>query len=252
MFARYEARISLSYASMSISKFLAGIMIFAHWMACAWGMLASLEGEDEVTWLDTALKSKTPSACDADAEEYNLKRCTPLGGAIDKCALLFVRHSLPRPLTHAALVADALALYFSVYTLTSVGYGDIAAQNRVEFFFASLCISLSAIYWAYTIGSFCSIVSTSDKHGMIFRQSMDELNFMLSDRNIPNDLRVRCRGYLHQAKGIKRTQDYVMLENQLSMDLRGAVTYQAHHEWLSRVWYLKDANPRFARGSPMP
>ncbi|EGB03629.1 hypothetical protein AURANDRAFT_9604, partial [Aureococcus anophagefferens] len=46
------------------------------------------------------------------------------------------------------------ALYFSVYTLTSIGYGDITATNPTEFCVATFFIFFGSFFWAYTIGSF--------------------------------------------------------------------------------------------------
>ena len=52
----------------------------------------------------------------------------------------------------------AAAFYWAVYTLTSVGYGDITAQNTTEYFVASICMLFGAIIWAFIVGNACSIV----------------------------------------------------------------------------------------------
>ena len=61
-----------------------------------------------------------------------------------------------------------------MYTLTSVGYGDVAAQNTAEYFVAAALVAFSAWFWAYTIGNFCSIVATSDQHAIHFHQARRE------------------------------------------------------------------------------
>ena len=97
----------------------------------------------------------------------------------------------------------AASLYFAVYTLTSTGYGDIAAQNTLEYFTAALFMALGGLFWAFTIGNFCSIVSTLDVHGIAFRQLMDEANIMMEDRRLSSELRQRVRAYFHQSKSMQ-------------------------------------------------
>ena len=62
-----------------------------------------------------------------------------------------------------------------VYTLTSVGYGDITAQNTTEFIVSVVVMLFGAIIWAFIVGNTCSLVSTMDVHGINFRQTMDEV-----------------------------------------------------------------------------
>ena len=135
----------------------------------------------------------------------------------------------------------AIALYFAVFTLTSVGYGDIAAQNRVEFFFAAIIIAFGAIFWGYIIAMFCAIVTTSGASELSFREAMDELNVMLADRKLEPELRQRCRAYFHQAKSLRRVKRYTALEAEMSSDLRGAVSWASHRSWIIQLWYLRDA-----------
>ena len=111
----------------------------------------------------------------------------------------------------------------------------MTATNQVEYLFASLLIASSAIVWAYTIGNFCSIVSNSDKYGIKFRQTMDELNIMLEDRHIPQEMRVRVRMYFQNSKVIERHRGYRDLENMMSLVLRGEVASAAQRQWIHKV-----------------
>ena len=156
---------SVSYAQLAIGRELVLIVVMCHWVACLWGLLAGLEGDDAHTWLDQARVDKRRDCAWGDddgawpvvgGDGEPLRRC---GGDAD----------LRSPLSRYAI-----ALYFSVYTLTSVGYGDVAAQNTAEYFVAAALVAFSAWFWAYTIGNFCSIVATSDQHAIHFHQERRE------------------------------------------------------------------------------
>ena len=86
-----------------------------------------------------------------------------------------------------------VALYFAIYTLTSIGFGDITAQNLLEFYMMIFMMVMGSVFWAYIIGAFCNIVSSADMFGNEFRQRMDELNRMMADRGFDKELAMRCR-----------------------------------------------------------
>merc|ERR1719261_1812100 len=54
-----------------------------------------------------------------------------------------------------------LALYWSVMTLTSVGYGDITPQNSLEYVVAVILMVIVAYVWAYIVGSIVSLLANS-------------------------------------------------------------------------------------------
>ena len=52
------------------------------------------------------------------------------------------------------------ALYWSVMTLTSIGYGEFTPVNSVERALCSVYMMLSGVMWTYAIGSVASIATT--------------------------------------------------------------------------------------------
>ena len=56
----------------------------------------------------------------------------------------------------------AASLYWSMMTLTSVGFGDIAAtfNNPVEMTVCSFLMLASSLVWAQVIGTFCGVIAT--------------------------------------------------------------------------------------------
>ena len=101
-----------------LHKFILYLLLISHWLACLWGLTLSLVEEGSVRWIDTFEDS-----------ESGIEEKTK--GSIWK--------------TYVA------ALYFTAYTMTSVGYGDITpARPRAQVFVAlyvlcTLC-SLQTLY----------------------------------------------------------------------------------------------------------
>merc|ERR1712072_1145271 len=70
------------------------------------------------------------------------------------------------------------ALYWAVMTITSIGYGDIAAtpRNVTEQAIATMLMTIGAIGWGLVLGTIVSNLSDLDPEGDAFSQTMSELN----------------------------------------------------------------------------
>merc|ERR1719456_568719 len=85
------------------------------------------------------------------------------------------------------------SLYWSVMTLTSIGYGDITPMTGPERLICVGLMLIGAMVWAYIIGQACSVLANLDIHESRFKQRLDDLNYMLADRGIKHELRRRLR-----------------------------------------------------------
>lgn len=55
-----------------------------------------------------------------------------------------------------------IAFYWTVTTITTVGYGDITANNNSEALFCSVIMIIGVFLYSYTIGSLSSILLNLD------------------------------------------------------------------------------------------
>ena len=272
---RWECEIAIPYSQIAIAKSGILLIFVSHWMACIWGLTASVqegsatEEGGRYTWLDAAVSSKIGwngnlasgdddwsasfNGTEAEWERFafmrDVKGVSEHYSVIDRYFLsLYFAVRPPRfvaralPLTHVICIGSPSPRVFAraqVYTLTSIGYGDVSAQNLGEYIVATFLMASSSIIWAFTIGNFCSIVSTMDTHGVEFRRRMDELNFMLDDLGVDRTTRRRCRMYFYRSGRIQRVHNYHDLENMLSVVLRRELKSEGYLRLLHRqVWYL--------------
>jgi len=87
------------------------------------------------------------------------------------------------------------SLYWTVVTLTTVGYGDIVPSSNVETVYSMLVMILGVGVYGYVIGNIASILSTRDPAKMAFQKNMDGLKAFVKHRDLPMDLQNRIRNF---------------------------------------------------------
>ena len=222
MYKRYEAQISLPYSVVALIKFVALLLVTAHWMACAWVMVATLQATHRYTWLDHFAST---FYCETEMQGF------------DDCP---TRQELLDNIDGMGKNRDvySAALYWSVVTITSVGYGDITPKNPDEMLMCTVVLLFSSCLWAYVIGRATTIISTGDPAAIEHHQTMDKLNSFMRDRNFPENLRTRLRTYYHNSREIAKSAGYQRLIDGLSPDLKADVTVR-NVAWLKMIYYFQ-------------
>lgn len=101
--------------------------------------------------------------------------------------------------------------------------------------------------WAYVIGSCCGILATLNPALLEYRQQLDELNVFLREHEMPQDIRVRLRGYFRNTLPIIRLRRYDHLLSKMSTRLRGDASLVVARHTFRSVGYLShpDLEPEF-------
>lgn len=131
-----------------------------------------------------------------------------------------------------------VSFYFSVYTITSIGFGDITAANADEYLVCSIMMMAGAFLFAYFLGNACSLISQMNPHAVAYQQTMDELNFFMRDHNLPKEQRMKLREYLTESRPLQHLQSYKQIMGLLTPTMQGAVAYASNKEWLTNVPYF--------------
>jgi hypothetical protein len=109
-----------------------------------------------------------------------------------------------------------------------------------EYWVATFCTSVMAAIWAYVIGAVCGIVSTMEPHEMSFKRTMDDLNWLMSDRRMPHDMCRKLRRYFHETREMNRRRAEREVIDQMSPKLQGEFALFMHQKWIEKVWYLRN------------
>lgn len=210
---RWHATIGFPFFCIELAKFIFLTTIACHWFACIWVLLLQeeLQGPRGVsTWLAALVKAKGDP-------------CTPNFEEDPTCVYL-------------------LALYWSTMTITTVGYGDITAQSKLEYMTCTSLMLVSGYFWAYVVGSVCSILQSTDPYGVAFKQRLDELNLMMKSRSLPHALQVKLRRYMHEAKHIDHLRGHAdLLGSTMSSALQREVAqHSSMAPLLTNVYWTAD------------
>lgn len=156
-FAHFEKNIRVSWAALQAIRNIFMIIIFVHWMACAYHLQADLHGFTATTWV--AINGLI------GAPEINRYSYAMLSG-------------------------------FSLLTTNAYGnYGTGAPSliSELWIFIATMLIGIAG--WSATTGSFAALIRNLDPNGQAYVQRQDELNAYLKERNLPPQLRSSVRFY---------------------------------------------------------
>jgi len=214
-----EVNLSITYQRLNLIKFFVMLAVASHWQACLWAMTLQLvDDSDTPRWID---------GITATEKEAGFTELT-------------------KDVTWKLYITSA---YFASYTMTSVGYGDIYPTNAVERCICLVLLFWAGITWAYIIGQVSHIVGAMDAHEQRFRQTMDDLNFMMEDRNLPQAMRRRLRSFFLYNKDVQRYSQHRKLLEKMSPALQGEVALTANAIWIEKVSFLSE----FVQGiSPDP
>jgi len=183
-----------------------------HWQACLWSLTSYYlaehprEGVAPSTWIAAYVQSER---LDYDREVYPVD-------------------------VHVA------ALYWSFMTLTSIGYGDIAAtpKNAAEQVICTVLMLIGGCLWGYVIGTFCGALANLSPAVAEFRTNMNDLNGYIATNQINQPLARRLREFFHQTSHLADAPSHSRLLTMLSPALQSETVLTVNQGWLGKVWFL--------------
>ena len=247
IFKRWEMRLSINYATLQFSGIILIILISCHWFACIWGLQATFDPLNSwlagkgycIEWGDAnesrAVEMLTDGSCPGAKTSFtktdwecSIGDCDPDGVCEGGYACV------------DAVNMYSYSLYFSVMTVTSVGYGDVSATsfNVAEQTVCVVIMLLTGMIWGYLIGIFCTLAAVSPAV-QTFRDDLSDLNVFMSIHNVEPAMRFRLREYMHQTVQLKTIELHRTLLTKLSPAMQGEMSLLINERTMNHVWYLR-------------
>ena len=216
---RAQVNYALNHAQISVIKYILIIIIMSHWLACLFGISEALTLSAEhcvnSTWVDM------DSVEDTWVKVYFGEEL----GFENYCSISPSSKYLG-------------ALYWSVMTVTTIGYGDIVPRHDGERALIILGMLVGAALYAYIVGVVCGTLASMDNLSATFIQKIDDLNKFMSIAELPNDLRIELRRYFYYTEGLQRNRYYQRLLHDMSPELRGKVALVLNLNWIEKIPFV--------------
>eukprot|EP01135_Chromosphaera_perkinsii_P005719 Nk52_evm19s359 gene=Nk52_evmTU19s359 len=138
------------------------------------------------------------------------------------------------------------SIYFSITTMTAVGYGDIVPQSVKEEILASFTMIMGVLTFSFVLATIASTISNTDVHRTAFRHQVSIINQYLTTQNTPPELIQLINDYYtHRWKYCKGVGNDVYAK--LPISLQEEIALQKNKEKLKKVDLFEKCNDMFLR-----
>ncbi|XWS40029.1 hypothetical protein CRYUN_Cryun18bG0104900 [Craigia yunnanensis] len=173
LFTRLEKDIRFSYFWIRCARLLAVTLFLVHCAGCLYYLLADRYPHEGRTWLGSV--------------NPNFRETS-----------LWIRY--------------ISALYWSITTMTTVGYGDLHAVNTVEMIFIIFYMLFNLGLTAYIIGNMTNLVVQGTRRTMEFRNSIEAASNFVSRNRLPPRLKEQILAYMCLRFNAERLNQQQLIE----------------------------------------
>ena len=140
-----------------------------------------------------------------------------------------------------------LSIYYVFTTLTTVGFGDIAAYTINERVFAIILMGFGVGFYSYTISNLSTIMENMDIRSANLKTRLATLNEFAKDSNLPKELKAKIRRHIvhNHEQNIYSWFSHDSLLKELPASLRTEISLHMHQKIVERVGFFQDKDPGF-------
>ena len=141
------------------------------------------------------------------------------------------------------------SFYWTITTLTTIGYGDISPDlsNNVQLIFTIVTQLLGAGMYGFIIGNISNLIANMDIAKSTHKEKVERINTFLKYKNIPTDLHRRVNNYYDYLWETRRGYNESAVIEELPLSLKTQITIQMNRELIKKVPLFKNAPESFLK-----
>jgi len=194
--------------TLRMSKLLCATIFASHINCCVWAYVANSNSEDENNWI-----------------------------------FHYEEHSISGFHSDSAYSVYLAAMYWSIQTMTTVGYGDILPQSDVERAYSIFSMLLGGGYYGFIVATMASLVSNLDANAKSYYEKMDNVTSYMKKRKFPKILFRKMRKYYKHYYEQRTALNESEILDDLSSQLRAEVALFLIHDIVYNIDLFHDLNP---------
>ncbi|XP_045928444.1 potassium voltage-gated channel subfamily H member 4-like isoform X7 [Micropterus dolomieu] len=194
------------YSALVLTLLMSVFTLLAHWMACIWYVIGRMEMANVKTWHNGWLFKLSEQQ---DMPFFN----STVGG----------------PSMYSSYIA---ALYFSLRSLTSVGFGNISANTRAEKIFCICTMFVGALMYALVFGNVTIIIQRMYSRRSLYDTSMKDLKDFIRLHHLPEKLKNRMLEYFQSTWSVNSGIDVNELLHDFPDELRADIAMHRNRDIL--------------------
>ena len=220
-----KAGVRVPKNTLRVGKLLIVMLLSAHMVACIFFLIANLNQHDQsIDLQDKNNWAYTEGLLDASPS------CPGQSVSIHRMSQQYIA-----------------ALYWSMATLTTVGYGDITAhENSVpEILFATVVLIIGTAIYTMVIALLEDIVSQLDVTSSLHKMKMDKVDNFLETQSLPDALKTKIIAYYEYLWRTQRGVGGKKLLGFLPRSFRVDITFRMLSPLLLETFFIKDCTANF-------
>ena len=147
---------------------------------------------------------------------------------------------------HAELPPYQQALYWTITTLTTVGYGDLVPEGSPQVWYTMVVMALGAAIYGFAIGNVANLLANVDLLRSQHLGRIETVNSYLRDRHVPRHLQAQVRNYYNYLWESRAGDQTEMLDD-LPESLRIEIAMHINRPIVEKVPLFAGAGETFLR-----
>ncbi|KAI5619675.1 potassium voltage-gated channel subfamily H member 4-like isoform X1 [Silurus asotus] len=197
------------YSAMVLTLLMSMFALLAHWMACIWYVIGRKEMERN-----------------ANQQDWDIGWLHELGKRLESP---YINSTFGGPTIRSAYIAS---LYFTLSSLTSVGFGNVCANTDAEKIFSICTMLIGALMHAVVFGNVTAIIQRMYSRRSLYHTRMKDLKDFIRVHRLPQQLKQRMLEYFQTTWSVNNGIDANELLHDFPDELRADIAMHLNKDIL--------------------